>query len=100
MSPIKSLLALCLFGASCVFASDIRGIIEEINDEQKTIKVNGNIIKVMPYTEIEQDGCGIGWDTPKTFSQLKINDIVEVDIFYDNGKMIAKEIEIGCARAY
>lgn len=100
MSPIKSLLALCLFGVSCVFASDIRGIIEEINDEQKTIKVNGNIIKVMPYTEIEQDGCGIGWDTYKTFAELKVNDVVEVDVFYDNGQIIAKEIEIGCWRAY
>lgn len=100
MSPIKLLLSLCLLGASWVFASDIRGIIEEIDDEKKTIKVNGNIIKVMPYTEIEQDGCGVGWDTPKTFSQLKVKDIVEVDVFYDNGAMIAKEIEVGCVSAY
>ena len=87
-------------GIGVAFASDIHGIIEEIDEANKTIKVNAQIIKVMPYTEIEQEGCGKGWDTPKTFSQLKVNDVVEVDIFYDNGKMIAKEIEIGCGRAY
>ncbi|RDU70770.1 DUF5666 domain-containing protein [Helicobacter brantae] len=87
-------------GLSVACASDVRGIIEEIDDANKTIKVNNQIIKVMPYTEIEQEGCGSGWDTPKTFSQLRVNDVVEVDVFYDNGKMIAKEIEIGCGRAY
>lgn len=97
---MKKFIAFLGLGLSIAFASDIRGVIEEIDDANKTIKVNNQIIKVMPYTEIEQEGCGGGWDTPKTFAHLKVNDVVEVDVFYDNGKMIAKEIEIGCGRAY
>lgn len=97
---MKKLIVFLGLSLSIAFASDIRGVIEEIDDANKTIKVNNQIIKVMPYTEIEQEGCGKGWDTPKTFAQLKINDVVEVDVFYDNGKIIAKEIEIGCGRAY
>lgn len=97
---MKKFIAFLGLSLSIAFASDIRGVIEEIDDANKTIKVNNQIIKVMPYTEIEQEGCGGGWDTPKTFAQLKVNDVVEVDVFYDNGRMIAKEIEIGCGRAY
>ncbi|WP_300643554.1 DUF5666 domain-containing protein [uncultured Helicobacter sp.] len=100
MSPIKTFVSIFAFATSVAMASDIKGTIQAIDDTNKTITVNGVVIKVMPYTEIEQDGCGIGWDTYKTFSELKVDDVVEIDVFYDNGKMIAKEIEIGCWKAY
>lgn len=100
MPTITKLFFLFALVTYATWASDIRGVIEAMDNTNKTITVNGSVIKVMPYTEIEQDSCGFGWDTDKTFSELKIDDVVEIDVFYDNGQMIAKEIEIGCWRAY
>lgn len=96
----KKFLPLYIFFSTLALASDFRGVIQAIDSENKTITINDTVIKVMPYTEIEQDSCGLGWDTYKTFSELKIDDIVEVDVFYEDGKIIAKEIEIECWRAY
>lgn len=83
-----------------MLSTDIYGIIEKINNKEKTIQVNTNIVKVMPYTEIKQEGCRSDWDIPKIFSQLNIGDVVEIDVFYNNGTIIAKEIEVKCIRAH
>lgn len=91
---------LFLFVASVIWASDIKGVIESIDDGNKTIKVGGNLIYVLPYTEIEKDSCGSGWDIPQKFADLRVNDTVKIDVFYDNGRIMAKEIDVLCYRAY
>ncbi|RDU69490.1 hypothetical protein CQA62_02240 [Helicobacter cholecystus] len=93
----KLLLTGMLVGVSA-FASDITGIIQKIDNAQKTITLNGNTIKVMPYTKIEQDSCGIGWDTPKKFSDLKVGDLIEVDFMHSQGGLVAEDIEIKCMK--
>lgn len=89
--------------ASLSFAfGDNYGIIEAINANEKTISVNKTTIKILPYTKIEEEACGNGWDVPKTFNDLKVGQVIEVDFMgVENNILIAKEIEIQCAnRAY
>ncbi|WP_121021188.1 DUF5666 domain-containing protein [Helicobacter vulpis] len=95
-------LALGLVAVGVVCASDFKGIIENIDATQKTIAINGMVIKVMPYTKIEQDACGVGWDKAKKFVDLKKGDLVKVDLLHHNTTPIAEEIEIKCMdqRAY
>lgn len=97
----KLILGSMLLGASA-FASDITGIIQSIDDAKKNITINGNTIAVMPYTKIEQDACGIGWDSAKKFVDLKVGDLVEVDLMHANNGLVAEDIEIKCIknRAY
>lgn len=97
----KLVLGSMLLGAS-LFASDITGIIQKIDNAKKTITINGNAIAVMPYTKIEQDACGIGWDSDKKFADLKVGDLVEVDLMHGNQGLVAEDIEIKCMknRAY
>lgn len=92
---------LALVGFNFVLA-DIKGIIQSIDSDKKTITINGTVIGVMPYTKIEQDSCGMGWDTPKKFADLKQGDFVDIDLIYNNNMPIAEEIEIKCMknRAY
>lgn len=101
---MKKYLVLFLFLISSLFADiDFTGVIELIDNDNKTIKVNGTIIQVMQYTKIEQDSCGFGWDLYKKFSDLSVGQIIEVDTnYYTNNIPIAKEIEIKCQsnRAY
>lgn len=94
-------LATLLLGASA-YASDITGVIQKIDATQKSITINGSAIKVMPYTKIEQDACGIGWDTPKKFADLKVGDLIEVDLMEGAQGLVAEDIEIKCMnnRAY
>lgn len=98
----KVIFGVAFAGLSLVLGSDLKGIIQAIDQNQKTITINGMIIGVMPYTKIEQDGCSMGWDTPKKFADLKNGDLVEVDLIYNNDRPIAKDIEIECMqnRAY
>lgn len=88
--------------ATSIFASDITGTIQKIDDGQKSITVNNNVIKVMPYTKIEQDACGIGWDSAKKFADLKVGDLIEVDLMHGEKGLVAEDIEIKCMknRAY
>lgn len=90
-----------LFGLSLGFA-DNYGVIESVNNTDKTIVINKTTIKILPYTKIEEEACGSGWDAPKKFSDLKAGQVVEVDFMgVENNVLIAKEIEIQCAnRAY
>lgn len=77
--------------------ADNLGVIDFIDEKNKTITIQQTIIKVMPYTKIEQETCGNGWDTPKKFSDLKVGQVVEVDFMgAEKNILIAKEIEIRC----
>lgn len=97
----KILILFTLVGLNFVLA-DIKGIIQSIDSDKKTITINGTVIGIMPYTKIEQDSCGMGWDTPKKFVDLKQGDFVDIDLIYNNNMPIAEEIEIKCMknRAY
>ena len=99
---MKKLVLGALLLSSGAFASDITGIIQKIDNSAKTITLNGNAIKVMPYTKIEQDACGIGWDSAKKFADLKEGDLVEVDLMHGDKGLVAEDIEIKCMknRAY
>lgn len=92
----KIVLSVLLFVS--VLFGDSYGVIESVNYDTKTIRVNGMDIKVMPYTEIEEDTC-FGFDTNKTFSALKAGQVVEIDFNgYTNNTPIAKDIDIKCSR--
>lgn len=98
---MKKVILTLLTALSIGFAGNY-GVIEEINDAQKTIVVNKTTIKVLPYTEIEEEACMGGWDTPRQFADLKVGQMIEIDFMgVENNMLIAKEIEIKCAnRAY
>ncbi|RDU69489.1 hypothetical protein CQA62_02235 [Helicobacter cholecystus] len=98
---MKKIVLGLLASLSLSFA-DNYGIIESVNDADKTIVVNQTKIKILPYTKIEEEAYGSGWDTPKKFSDLKAGQVVEVEFMgVENNILIAKEIEIQCAnRAY
>lgn len=98
----KLLLSIFAVGSLAFADSDFEGVIEAINDADKTIKVNGQIIKVLPNTVIEEDSCYLAWDVSRKFSELKVGDIVEMDVFPSNNLLTASKIEIQCVknRAY
>lgn len=78
--------------------ADQEGVIEAIDDANKTITVNGTIIKVLPNTKIEEDSCWLPWDVSKRFVDLKVGDIVELDLIYLNEMPTVTKIEIQCIR--
>lgn len=94
--------ALALLATFSIGLADNYGVIEGINDAQKTITVNKTTIKVLPHTKIEEEACRDGWDTPRQFADLKVGQMIEIDFMgAENNMLIAKEIEIKCAnRAY
>lgn len=79
-------------------ASDFKGVIDSIDDANKTINVNGNTIKVMPYTKIKQESCGVGWDSAKKFVDLKQGDFIKVDLAKHSQNMVAEKIKIKCIK--
>lgn len=59
---------------------EINGVIGGIDNNAKTITVNGIIIQVLPQTRIELDDCGIfGMDLNGKFVDLAIGSFVEVE---------------------
>lgn len=89
--------------SSAVFADDdYKGVIESIDNANKTITVNGQAIKVLPNTKIEEDSCYLAWDVSRKFAELKVGDIVEMEVFPNNNILTASKIEIQCVknRAY
>lgn len=101
---MKKLLFAFLLGTTSFLLADgdFEGVIEAIDNEQKIIQVNGQKIKVLPNTKIEEDPCYLPWDISKRFSDLKVGDIVEMDVFPSNNILTASQIEIQCIkeRAY
>lgn len=95
---MKKLLLTIFALGSFVVADDFEGVIEAIDQGNKTIKVNGQIIKVLPNTVIEEDHCYLAWDVSRKFSELKVGDIVELDVFPSNNILTASKIEIQCVR--
>lgn len=93
------MLLICI---GCFAFADQDGVIESIDHDNKTITVNGTLIKVLPNTQIEEDSCWLPWDISKKFIDLKVGDIVEIDLIYSNNMPTALKIEIECVknRAY
>lgn len=98
----KVIFAILSLGAFAFGDSDYEGVIEAIDNAQKTIVVNGQTIKVLPNTKIEEDSCYLAWDISKKFADLKVGDIVEMEVFPSNNILTASKIEIQCVknRAY
>lgn len=99
-----------LFGL--LFADmDVKGLITAIDNDKKTIVVNDSIlIKILPQTKIKLDDCGLfGNDIYGKFTDLKVNSLVDVDVFVGSNQMdvmqtgkgivyIAEEVELKCNR--
>lgn len=82
--------------------NDYEGVIESIDNANKTITVNNQVIKVLPNTKIEEESCYLAWDVSRKFAELKVGDIVEMEVFPSNNVLTASKIEIQCVknRAY
>lgn len=87
-----------ILSTGTLMASDFKGMIDSIDNANKTIQVNGNTIKVMPYTKIKQESCGIGWDSAKKFVDLKQGDFIKVDLAKNSQNMVAEKIKIKCVK--
>ena len=87
-----------ILSTGALMASDFKGMIDSIDDANKTIQVNGNTIKVMPYTKIKQESCGIGWDSDKKFVDLKQGDFIKVGLAKNSQNMVAEKIKIKCVK--
>lgn len=104
---------------SIVIADDmeLKGLITNVDDANKTIAINGTTIKILPQTKIKLDDCGIfGTDIDGKFVDLKLNSFVEAEVFPnmssiaggqyatpDAGKAgapiyIAEEVELKCTK--
>ena len=112
-------LALCaLLCASGLFAGgmDLDGLITGIDNQNKTITINGVLVQVLPKTKIKLDDCGIfGTDLAGKFVDLKQGAFVEAEVFPNMASVagqyatqnagtagapvyIAEEIELKCTR--
>lgn len=87
-----------ILSTGALMASDFKGMIDSIDNANKTIQVNGNTIKVMPYTKIKQESCGIGWDSAKKFVDLKQGDFIKVGLAKNSQNMVAEKIKIKCVK--
>lgn len=98
----KLVLATLMLGSLAFADNDFEGVIESISDADKTIQVNGQKVKVLPNTVIEGDSCYLAWDVSRKFAELKVGDIVELEVFQSNNLLTASKIEIQCVknRAY
>lgn len=92
---MKKILFSVILTMSLAIADDIKGFIESINRIDKTIVVNKTLIQVQPYTKIEKDTCW-GLDISSKFSNLKVADLVDVDVMMYQDILVAEEIEIKC----
>lgn len=107
MQKIALLFLLALFSLSTANADgiEIKGIINAVDNNAKTITVNNTLLQVMPQTKIELDGCGIfGTDKVGKFVDLSVGSFVEIDAFpnQNGAPLIASDIELKCVsnRAY
>lgn len=112
----KALVLLLTIGFTCGLYADgfeIKGIINNIDQNAKTIVVNNITVQVMPQTHIKLDDCGIfGMDLNGKFVDLAVGSFVEIEAWPNsavNGapqnasvSYIASEIEQKCVsnRAY
>lgn len=96
----------------CADGFEVKGIINHIDDNAKTISVNNVVFKIMPKTHIKLDDCGIfGTDLDGKFSDLEVGSFVEVEawpisavggVSQNDATYIASEVEQKCVsnRAY
>ena len=104
----KAMLSLAL-SVCGLFAGgmDLNGLITAIDNQNKTITINGFIVQILPQTKIKLDDCGIfGTDLAGKFVDLEQNSFVKVKVFSnmpsaDNTgapTYIAKKVEQKCTR--
>lgn len=111
-----------LLCASGLFAGgmDLDGIITAVDNNNKTITINGFVVQILPQTKIKLDDCGIfGTDLAGKFVDLKQGAFVEAEVFPNMTSVagqyatqnagsagapvyIAEEVELKCVknRAY
>ena len=73
-------LALCVGG---LFAggNDFRGVIDKVDEANKTITINGYVVQIIPQTRIKLDDCGVfGTDKYGKFTDLKQGAFAKVKI--------------------
>ena len=74
-------LALC-FGGLFAGGMDLNGMITAIDNQNKTITINGFVVQILPQTKIKLDDCGIfGTDLAGKFVDLEQNSFVKVKVF-------------------
>ena len=115
---MKKLALGALLCASGLFAGgmDLDGLITGIDNQNKTIMINGVLVQVLPQTKIKLDDCGIfGTDLAGKFVDLKQGAFVEAEVFPNMASVagqyatqnagtagapvyIAEEIELKCTR--
>lgn len=102
----KIILALSL-GLGAVFASDmdIEGLITSVDDANKTITINGFVVKILPQTKIKLDDCGVfGMDLAGKFVDLKQGSFAEAEVYPSmpntgaTPAYTAKEVEVKCVK--
>ncbi|MGX2983818.1 DUF5666 domain-containing protein [Helicobacter sp. 23-1045] len=113
---MKKLALGALLCASGLFAGgmDLDGLITGIDNQNKTITINGVLVQVLPQTKIKLDDCGIfGTDLAGKFVDLKQGAFVEAEVFPNMASVagqyatqnagsagapvyIAEEIELKC----
>lgn len=82
------------FGSLYADGYEIKGIIGNIDNNAKTISVNGMLIQVMPQTRIELDDCGIfGMDMNGKFTDLAVGSFVEVEAWPN--QVVQNQIDTG-----
>ncbi|RAX54623.1 hypothetical protein CCY99_02345 [Helicobacter sp. 16-1353] len=95
---------------------EIKGIINSIDNNTKTITVNNIVVQVLPQTHIKLDDCGIfGMDMNGKFVDLAMGSFVEIEAWPNQAVQnqvnattnpavgyVASEIELKCVsnRAY
>ena len=99
---------------------DLDGIITAVDNNNKTITINGFVVQILPQTKIKLDDCGIfGTDLAGKFVDLKQGAFVEAEVFPNMTSVagqyatqnagsagapvyIAEEVELKCVknRAY
>lgn len=109
MKKLALSLVLCVSG---VFAggNDFRGVIDKIDEANKTITINGYVVQIVPQTRIKLDDCGVfGTDKSGKFLDLKQGEFVKVKMSSSTPPnalpsatnapaYIAQKVELKCVR--
>ncbi len=115
MKKIALSLALC-FGGLFAGGMDLNGLITAVDNQNKTITINGFVVQILPQTKIKLDDCGIfGTDLAGKFVDLVQGSFVEAEVFPNMTSVagqyatanagaagapayIAEEVELKCTR--
>ncbi len=82
MKKVILSLALCFGWLFAGGGADLNGLITAIDNQNKTITINGFVVQVLPQTRIKLDNCGIfGTDISGKFTDLEQGSFVKADVF-------------------